>query len=240
MRSSGRGLRDLRPLSFEIAPIRYAEGSAMVMMGETRVLCAVSVEEYVPRWLRGSDQGWLTAEYALLPRSTHTRTSRSHIQGGRAQEIRRLIGRSLRRAVRLDLLGERMLTVDCDVIQADGGTRTASINGGYVAVALAVRQLIKDGLVPEATLRPPVGAVSVGIVEDDLVMDLSYEEDASAEMDMNVVMDAGGRFIEIQGTAEGQPVPRDNVDRLLDLASEGIRSVIQAQREALACSGIKV
>ncbi|MGC9348562.1 MAG: ribonuclease PH [Anaerolineae bacterium] len=240
MRSDDRGPGELRSLSFDIAPIQYAEGSTLVAMGQTQVLCAVSVEERVPRWLRGQNQGWLTAEYALLPRSTHTRTARSHIKGGRAQEIRRLIGRSLRRAVRLDLLGERMLIVDCDVIQADGGTRTASINGGYVAVALAVRGLIKDGLVPSATLLPPVGAMSVGMVDGEPRMDLAYEEDARAEMDMNVVMDAEGRFIEIQGTAEGTPVSRESVNHLLDMASEGIRAVIQTQREALACSGIEV
>jgi ribonuclease PH len=176
----------------------------------------------------------------MLPRSTHTRTARSHIEGGRAQEIRRLIGRSLRRAVRLDLLGERMLIVDCDVIQADGGTRTASINGGYVAVVLAIHGLIQEGLVPEAALLPPVGALSVGIVDGEPHMDLAYEEDARAEVDMNVVMDAQGRFIEIQGTAEGTPVSRETVDHLLDMASEGIRSVIRTQREALACSGIEV
>jgi ribonuclease PH len=240
MRSDGRAPDELRPLTIELSPMRYAEGSAMVTMGGTQVLCAVSVEDRVPRWLRGQNRGWLTAEYALLPRATHSRTPRSHIQGGRAQEIRRLIGRSLRRAVRLDVLGERMLIVDCDVIQADGGTRTASINGGYVAVAQALDRLIKVGEMPRHALLPPVGAISVGIVDDASLMDLAYEEDTRAEMDLNVVMDGSGRFIEVQGTAEGTPVAREELDHLLGLATRGVASVIDMQREALACAGIEV
>ncbi|MBN1249898.1 MAG: ribonuclease PH [Anaerolineae bacterium] len=240
MRFDGRRREELRLLKIELSPIRYAEGSALVKMGNTEVLCAVSVEERVPRWLQGRGRGWLTAEYALLPRATHTRTDRSHIRGGRAQEIRRLIGRSLRQAVRLDLLDGYTLIVDCDVLQADGGTRTASINGGYVAVALAVRGLVKRGLVRSAALMPPVAALSVGTVDGEPLVDLAYEEDAQAEMDLNVVMNAAGQFIEVQGTAEGAPVSRGQLDRLLDLAASGIETVVTAQREVLKCAGFEV
>ena len=240
MRYDGRAREALRPIEIELTPIKYAEGSAMIAMGNTRVLCAVSVESRVPRWLQGQGKGWLTAEYALLPRATHTRTARSHIRGGRAQEIRRLIGRSLRQAVRLEHLDGYTLTVDCDVIQADGGTRTASINGGYVAVALAVRGLVKQGLVRSAALQPPIGALSVGLVDGDPLVDLAYTEDAQAEMDLNVVMNAAGEFIEVQGTAEAQPVSRGQLDRLLDMATAGIESIVASQREVLRCAGIEV
>lgn len=240
MRFDGRAREELRPLKIELSPMRYAEGSAMIAMGYTQVLCAVSVEDRVPRWLQGQGRGWLTAEYALLPRATHTRTDRSHVRGGRAQEIRRLIGRSLRQAVRLDLLDGYTLTVDCDVLQADGGTRTASINGGYVAVALAVRGLVKRGLVRSAALLPPVAALSVGTVDAEPLVDLAYEEDAQAEMDLNVVMNAAGQFIEVQGTAEAAPVSRSQLDRLLDLAAAGIETIVATQREVLGCAGIEV
>ncbi len=240
MRFDGRTPEALRPISIDLSPIRDPEGSALVRMGETQVLCTVTVENHVPRWLQGKGQGWVTAEYALLPRATQTRTPRSHIQGGRAQEIRRLIGRSLRRAVRLDLLGEVMLTVDCDVLQADGGTRTAAVNGGYVALVLAVHHLIETGAVPAEALLPPLGAISVGIVDGALLMDLAYEEDVRAEMDLNVVMDVDGNFIEVQGTAEGTPVPRRGLDRLLDLAAEGVLTVVRKEREVLRCAGIEV
>lgn len=239
MRPDGRAPDELRPLQIELAPLNYAEGSALISMGQTRVLCAATVEQRTPSWLSEQHQGWLTAEYALLPRATRTRVPRSHIQGGRAQEIRRLIGRSLRRAVRLDLLGEITITVDCDVIQADGGTRTAAINGGYVAVALAVQKMIQDGTVPAATLQPPVGAMSVGIVDEALFMDLAYEEDSRAEMDLNVVMNAHGDFVEVQGTAEGDPVSRARLNQLLDLASKGVQAVVTVQREVLACAGLE-
>jgi len=239
MRLDGRAPHTLRPLTIELSPLHYAEGSALVRLGETQVLCAVTVEERVPPWLQGRGQAWVTAEYALLPRSTHTRTPRAHIQGGRAQEVRRLIGRSLRRAVRLDLLGELTLTVDCDVIQADGGTRTAAINGGYVALALAVQSLVEAAQVPHEALSAPVAAISVGRVDGELLLDLAYAEDSRAEMDLNVVMDAYGRFVEVQGTAEGEPVARDELDALLDLAAQGVRSVIDIQREVLGCVGIE-
>lgn len=239
MRPDGRANAELRPLSFELSPTKYAEGSTIVRMGETHVLCAVTVERGVPRWRRGQGKGWLTAEYALMPRSTQTRTPRTHIEGGRAQEIRRLIGRSLRRAVDFELLGEMTLIVDCDVMQADGGTRTAAINGGYVAVALALKSLIASDDLPPGVLRRPTGAISVGIVEDEPRLDLAYAEDVNAEMDLNVVMDAAGRFVEVQGTAEAEPVPRTRLDVLLDLAAEGIEMVIRSQREVLLCAGIE-
>lgn len=240
MREDGRALDEVRAISIEVAPLRYAEGSALIAMGQTRVLCAVSVEEMVPKWMVGRGTGWLTAEYALLPRATHTRTPRSHISQGRAQEIRRLIGRSLRRAVRLDLLGERTLIVDCDVLQADGGTRTAAINGGYVAVALALHRLTSQGLVPSEALCPPIAAISVGVVEGEPRVDLAYVEDAHADMDLNVVMDAKGNFIEVQGTAEGTPISPPQLSRLLELAQGAIPAVIAAQRKALRCAGIEI
>jgi ribonuclease PH len=239
MRLDERANTEIRPLSFELSPIKYAEGSTIVRMGETHVLCAVTLERGVPRWRQGQGKGWLTAEYALMPRSTETRTPRSHIESGRAQEIRRLIGRSLRRAVDFERLGESTLIVDCDVMQADGGTRTAAINGGYVAVALALKPLIASGHLPSEVLRQPIGAISVGIVEEEPRLDLAYAEDVNAEMDLNVVIDAAGRFVEVQGTAEGTPVSRAQLDGLLDLAAEGIQTVIRSQREALACAGIE-
>jgi ribonuclease PH len=240
MRPDGRANAELRPLSFELSPIKYAEGSTIVRMGETHVLCAVTVKRGVPRWRQGQGRGWLTAEYALMPRSTKTRTPRHHIEGGRAQEIRRLIGRSLRRAVNFDRLGESTLIVDCDVMQADGGTRTAAINGGYVAVALALEPMIASGDLPAGVLRRPTAAISVGILEGEPRLDLAYAEDVNAEMDLNVVMDASGRFIEVQGTAEGEPVSRSQLDALLDLAAEGIQTVVRSQREVLSCAGIDV
>ena len=240
MRFDNRQLTDLRPITLERSPLRHAEGSALIRMGDTHVLCAVTVQNSVPRWRQSSGKGWLTAEYALLPRATHSRTPRSHINGGRAQEIRRLIGRSLRRAVDLDLLGERTLWVDCDVLQADGGTRTAAINGGYVAVALALHTLIENGDVPAATLLPPIAALSVGLVEGEALTDLAYVEDSAAQVDLNVVMNATGQFIEVQGTAEGTPMERAALDNLLDLAAAGIGDIVHIQREALACAGITV
>ncbi len=238
VRPDRRAWDELRPLRLELDPLRYPAGSVIVRLGETHVLCAVTVQAGLPAWREASGEGWLTAEYALLPASTQTRTPRQHISGGRAREISRLIGRSLRRAVVLPLLGRRTLVVDCDVLQADGGTRTASIIGGYVAVALAVHRLAARGELPPEALRPPIAAISVGVVEGDLRLDLAYAEDVQAQVDLNVVMDAEGRFVEVQGTAEGEPVPRATVDALLDLAARGIAQVIRVQREALACAGI--
>jgi ribonuclease PH len=239
MRPDGRARQEIRPLTIELSPVRYPAGSALIKLGDTHVLCTVTVQDDVPGWRKKSGKGWLTAEYALLPGSTHTRTPRTHTRGGRAQEIRRLIGRSLRRAVDLELLGTRTLTVDCDVLQADGGTRTASVNGGYIAVALAVQRLVDDGLVLPETLKPPIAAISVGQVDGESRVDLAYAEDSIADVDLNVVMDDRGRFIEVQGTAEGDPIDRAVLDELLDCAATGIQAVLAVQREAQACAGIE-
>jgi ribonuclease PH len=198
------------------------------------VLCNLTLQEGVPRWLAGSGQGWLTAEYALLPRSTHTRTPRENgLTGGRTQEIRRFIGRSLRAGLDLARLGERTLILDCDVLQADGGTRTAAVTGGYVALALALRRLAARGVVPPDLIRTPIAAVSVGVVQGEVRLDLCYEEDSQAEVDLNVVMTGDGRFVEVQGTAEGAPFSRNRLLQMLDLARRGIATLIAAQEEAL-------
>ena len=235
-RPDGRRPDELRPVHLTLDYVDYPEGSVLIEVGRTRVLCNVSVAEGVPPWMgRDGGVGWLTAEYAMLPRSTHVRTARE-TRGlrGRTQEIRRLIGRSLRAAVELDLLGERTLVVDCDVLQADGGTRTAAITGGYVAVALALRRLAERGAVPPEALKPPVAAVSVGFVRGEARLDLCYVEDHDADVDLNVVMAHDGRLIEVQGTAEGAPFSRETLDRMLDLAARGIARLIQRQREALS------
>jgi ribonuclease PH len=234
MRPDGRRPDELRPVRFTPDYVDYPEGSVLIELGSTRVLCNASVEEMVPSWMVGKGAGWLTAEYALLPRSTHTRTPRE-TQGlrGRTQEIRRLIGRSLRAAVDLDLLGERTLVVDCDVLQADGGTRTAAVTGGYVAVALALRRLADQGVVPGKVLKPPVAAISAGVIAGQARLDLCYAEDRDAEVDLNVVMAAGEGLIEVQGTAEGAPFSRETLSHMLDLADQGIALLIQHQREAL-------
>lgn len=234
-RPDGRRPDELRPVSFALNYVEYAEGSVLVQVGRTRVLCNVSVEDGVPRWMENQTAGWLTAEYAMLPRSTHSRTPReTRGLGGRTQEIRRLIGRSLRTAVDLELLGGHTLVVDCDVLQADGGTRTAAITGGYVALALALRRLAEWGVVPPETLKPPVAAVSVGVVNGQVWLDLCYAEDRDADVDLNVVMTGDGRLIEVQGTAEGAPFSRGTLNCMLDLAAEGIANLIEQQREALA------
>ena len=235
-RPDGRRPDELRPVHFALDYVDYPEGSVLIEVGRTRVLCNVSVAEGVPPWMdRDGGVGWLTAEYAMLPRSTHVRTARE-TRGlrGRTQEIRRLIGRSLRAAVDLDLLGERTLVVDCDVLQADGGTRTAAITGGYVAVALALRRLAERGAVPLEALGPPVAAVSVGFVRGEARLDMCYAEDHDADVDLNVVMAHDGRLIEVQGTAEGSPFSRETLDRMLDLAAQGIARLVERQREALS------
>ncbi|MGD1996800.1 MAG: ribonuclease PH [Anaerolineae bacterium] len=234
-RLDGRRPDELRPVRFVLDYVEYPEGSVLVKTGRTRVLCNLSVQNQVPRWLAGTGEGWLTAEYALLPRSTHTRTPRE-IRGlrGRTQEIRRFIGRSLRAAVDLSRLGEHTLILDCDVIQADGGTRTAAVTGGYVALALAVRRLSEQGDLPADILHPPVAAVSVGIVHGQARLDLCYAEDSEAEVDLNVVMTEDGRFVEVQGTAEGSPFPPQALNKMLSLAQQGVTALTASQREALS------
>ena len=224
----------LRPVTIAAGYLDYAEGSALIRCGNTRVLCAATVEQGVPPWLEGRGSGWITGEYAMLPRSTSRRTPReTHGLGGRTQEIRRLIGRSLRAAVPLEALGEHTLIVDCDVIQADGGTRTAAITGGYVALALAMRQMHAGGLVPAPIPLTPVAAVSVGIVDGELLLDLCYAEDSHAEVDLNVVMNATGAFIEVQGTAEKGTFTGQQLDEMLALARSGIDRLLAIQQDVL-------
>jgi ribonuclease PH len=240
-RHDGRRADQLRPISIEPDFLSHAEGSAMVRFGDTWVLVAVSMEDRVPQFLRGTGGGWVTAEYGMLPRSTNTRTEREASRGkqsGRSQEIQRLIGRSLRSVTNLDLLGERNFIVDCDVIKADGGTRTASITGACVALAQALNRLVKDGVVASLPMNGLVGAVSVGVVEGQALLDLNYPEDSSAEVDFNVVMTDDGRFVELQGTAEGRAFERAMMDRLIDLGAAGVRELNAAQRVALGSLGI--
>ncbi len=235
-RSEGRKADQLRSLEFTPSFSKYPEGSVLVKFGDTHVLCNVTVEEHLPRWLQNSaiPHGWLTAEYALLPRSTQQRVDReTRWPKGRTQEISRLIGRSLRMAVDLYELGERQLIVDCDVLQADGGTRTAAISGGWVAVRQALHGLISHGELPVDVLRNQVAAVSVGLVDGQPVLDLAYAEDVAAEVDLNVVMTGDGKLVEVQGTAEKQPVSRQQFNQLMDLAAAGIESIIAAQRTAV-------
>lgn len=236
-RPSGRRANELRAVKFTRGFTLHAEGSVLVEFGQTRVLCTASIEEGVPGFLRGKGQGWITAEYGMLPRSTHTRSSREAARGkqtGRTQEIQRLIGRSLRAIVDLQALGERTVTLDCDVLQADGGTRTASITGAYVALHDAVASLLSRGAMTTSPLHGQVAAISVGICAGTPVLDLDYDEDSQAETDMNVVMRDGGAFIEVQGTAEGHAFRRDELDQLLDLAAAGIGQLHQLQSIALA------
>jgi ribonuclease PH len=234
MRIDGRANDALRPVTIEPGYLEFAEGSALITCGRTRVLCAASVETSVPGWLKGQGRGWVTGEYAMLPRATQERTPReTHGPSGRTQEIRRLIGRSLRSAVDLNALGERMIIVDCDVIQADGGTRTASVTGGYVALYLALRRLVDAGEVGEHVFSLPVAAVSVGLVGGEVLLDLQYAEDSRAEVDFNVVMNGAGHFIEVQGTAEGAPFSRGDLDQFLGLARQGIETYFGLQRRVL-------
>jgi len=235
MRVDGRTADALRDVTIETGYLDYADGSALITCGQTRVLCAASVQEAVPGWLAGRGSGWVTGEYAMLPRATHTRTPReTRGLSGRTQEIRRLIGRSLRAAVDLDALGERMIVVDCDVIQADGGTRTASVTGGYVALGLALQRLVTEGLIDDQVYGPAISAVSVGIVGGQPMLDLCYQEDSAAEVDFNVVMNDRGEYIEVQGTAEAQPFSRRELDALLALAGAGIGHLLALQANALA------
>lgn len=231
MRPDGRRPDQLRPLEIITGYQKHAEGSALIKLGDTWVLCAASIDNGVPSFLVGKNQGWLTAEYAMLPRSTHTRTKRD--PGGRGKEIQRLIGRSLRAAVDLAHLGERTINVDCDVLSADGGTRVSSITGAWVACALAIKKLVAQGqLADMKALRPPVAAVSVGIVGGEVVLDLPYIEDSKADVDMNVVGDESGNLIEVQGTAEHATFDRKQLDAMLDLALAGIKQLCAEQRKA--------
>lgn len=238
-RSDHRKAGELRPVTFEIGVAPAAAGSVLIKVGGTQLICAAMVEEFVPRWMREQKVagGWLTAEYSLLPYSTRQRTSRevnAGRVGGRTQEIQRLVGRALRAVTNLEKLGPRTIWVDCDVLQADGGTRTASITGAFVALRLAVNRLLKDGLLKEDPIREAVAAVSVGMVDGKALLDLCYEEDVKADVDMNVVLTAGGAFVEVQGTAEGEPFPDGDLQKMLALAKKGIGSLLKAQRAALA------
>ena len=236
-RTDGRAYDELRPVQITPGFLSYAEGSVLIEMGGTRVVCAASLEDRVPPFLRNSGQGWLTAEYAMLPRSTQTRTSREIGRGGpsgRTHEIQRLIGRSLRAVADMKVLGERTLTIDCDVLQADGGTRTAAITGAYVAFALASNHLLKLGKITRSLTNNQVAAVSVGIVGNTPLLDLKYDEDSRAEVDMNVVCTSDGRFIELQGTAEREPFSRPQMDELLALATKGIEVLVGIQKSVIS------
>jgi len=236
MRGDGRGPEELRPLRIEKGVLRYAEGSALIEIGNTRVLCAASLEDAVPSFLRNSGKGWVTAEYGMLPRATETRTPREAArgkQGGRTLEIQRLIGRSLRAVTDLGSFGERTLWVDCDVLQADGGTRTASITGAYVALAEAFRTMVARNLISSVPLREAVAAVSVGVVGGRPLLDLDYREDSGADLDMNVVMTAAGDLVEVQATGEERPFSRAQLNELLELSWLGIENLLGAQRRAL-------
>ena len=233
-RADGRSVGQLRTLDLALDSAPYAEGSCLIRSGQTRVLCTVSVQEGVPGWREKSGAGWVTAEYGMLPRATHTRSGRERGRvGGRTQEIQRLIGRSLRSVVDLEALGVRTVIVDCDVLQADGGTRTASITGASAALWSAFDGLVKEGMIERNSMREMVAAVSVGIVDGEPVLDLDYPEDSTAQVDMNVVATEGGHFVEVQGTAEGHPFRRDELDELLELATEGIGTLVKAQKAAL-------
>ncbi len=239
VRIDGRAPADLRPIKITPGILDFAEGSCIIEFGRTRVLCAASVEERQPGFLRGTASGWVTGEYSMLPRATHTRSQREVERGrpgGRTQEIQRLIGRSLRGVVNLELLGPRTITIDCDVLQADGGTRTASITGGFVALQLAVARLVKAGTVPASVIQSQVAAVSVGLVKGVAMLDLCYEEDSTAEVDFNVVMTGEDDFVEVQGTAEGKPFSRAAMDGLIDLARDGIVELFAHQRAAVAAA----
>ena len=236
MRRDGRKPEDLRPISFERSFLKYAEGSVLVKFGDTHVICTASVEESVPQFLRGSGQGWVTAEYAMLPRATQTRTARESVgkkPSGRSMEIQRLIGRSLRSVMDMSLLGERAVWIDCDVVQADGGTRTACITGGCVALYDALKTLQGYGVIGKTPMISMVAAISVGIVNGEILLDLNYDEDSSAEVDLNLVMTEQGNLVEIQGTAEGAPFTKNELDIMIELGEKGIRELITLQKKTL-------
>jgi ribonuclease PH len=241
IRTDGRRPDELRPVSISTGYLPHAEGSALIDMGNTSVLCAVTVEDRVPRFAIGTGSGWITAEYGMLPRSTNTRTPRERsASSGRTAEIQRLIGRSLRSVAQLDLLGERTFVVDCDVIKADGGTRTAAITGAYVALAIALNNLVQAGSLRTVPLRCAVAAVSAGVVDSISLLDLAYEEDYKAALDFNVVMTEEDEFVELQGTGESHPFKRQEMEDILDLCQGGIRRLFEFQREALSGAGVAV
>ncbi len=236
-RAEGRAPDRSRPVTIDPGYLDHAEGSALITCGRTRVLCAASVEARVPAFLRNSGSGWVTAEYGMLPRATHTRSDREAArgkQGGRTQEIQRLIGRSLRAAVDLDRLGQQTITLDCDVLQADGGTRTASITGAWVAMAMAIEWMQGKGLLPTSPLHTQVAAISVGLLDGEPLLDLDYHEDSNAGVDANVVMLGTGQLVEVQSTAEGEPFSRQQLNAMIDLAETGIEELFASQRDALA------
>ncbi|PYV90053.1 MAG: ribonuclease PH [Acidobacteria bacterium] len=233
MRIDGRIANQLRKVEIQRHFIKNAEGSVLITVGNTRVICTASIENTVPQFLKGQNKGWVTSEYAMLPRATLTRTARESAKGrpsGRAQEIQRLIGRALRSITQLEELGERTVWIDCDVIEADGGTRTASITGGFVALGLALQKLIHEGILHKLPLKDYVAATSVGVVNGELLLDLNYQEDSHAQVDMNLVQTGRGLFVEIQATAEGDPFPREMLNQLTDLASQGIRQLLEIQK----------
>lgn len=232
LRSDGRGLDKLRKVSITRNYIKYAEGSCLIELGNTKVICTASVEESVPPFLKNTGTGWVTAEYGMLPRSCQTRIQRGK-DSGRTYEIQRLVGRSLRTVTEMKFLGERTIWLDCDVIQADGGTRTASITGSFIALVDALYKIKKDGLIGKMPLKDYVAATSVGIVDNNLLLDLNYEEDSKAQVDMNIIMTSQGKFIEIQGTAEREPFSKEEMDKLLVLAQQGIGQLIDVQKQAV-------
>lgn len=243
MRTDGRQTNELRPLTITPNVNKYAEGSVYIEVGDTKVLCTASVEERVPHFMKGQGKGWVTAEYSMLPRATHTRNQREAAKGklgGRTMEIQRLIGRALRSVIDLQALGERTITVDCDVIQADGGTRTTSITGAFVALTIAMNKLATQHKLAKFPITDYLASVSVGVVGDRALLDLNYEEDSKAKVDMNVVMTGSGQFVELQGTGEERPFSREELDQLLALGSEGIEKMIAMQKEILGPIALKI
>jgi ribonuclease PH len=239
-RSDGRGFKALRQVKITGNYLKHAEGSVLIELGDTKVICSASVEERVPPFLRNTGKGWVTAEYSMLPRSTHTRTSRDSLAGrgnGRTFEIQRLIGRSLRSVTDLNAFGERTIWIDCDVIQADGGTRTVSITGAYVALVDAFRKMVESGTIENVPVKDSVAAISVGKVDGEVLLDLNYEEDSKAEVDMNIVMTGSGKFVEIQGTAEGGVFTKEEMDGLIKIAQNGIKILTRIQKKSLDGKG---
>ena len=237
MRADGRKNKELRPIVITPGYIKHADGSVLIEVGDTRVICTAKLEDRVPPFLRNSGKGWITAEYGMLPGSSQARIAREAARGkigGRTHEIQRLIGRSLRAIASLELLGERTVWIDCDVIQADGGTRTASITGAYVALVEAARRWLREGVIKQPPVRDSVAAVSVGVVDGKVLLDLNYQEDSRAEVDMNVVMTRSGKFVEVQGTAESAPFTQKKLDQMTEMAKEGIREILNVQKKILA------